>query len=323
MKKAFLLAALTLFAAASCQKNVIPECPEEAVLDGPTGQILLKIGQPETKVAVSGMSEHSINQVQVFVFNTAGALETDRVATNTASTAGVSVTLTSKIGLKTIYALVNAPRVKPKTLTELEGTVSDLKDNSVNNLVMVGKTEITVEEYSGKPMSFDIPVRKLAAAVVLAGVNVDFRNTALEGSSFVLKEVYVKNVVGRVPYGNPTSPGDVLYNKKTLDTAPLELTFDACNLTSYATPNRVLYVYPNAKKGETCLVLHAKVAGTDTYYPFDLPVLEANKKYSVTVSITMLGKPDDNDDSRVTVGIISPTITIKDWDNTYSLPYNM
>lgn len=316
MKKTFLLAAVLLCAAISCQKNPVPE-------ERPVGEIVLKIGQPQTKVAVSAMHEHRINQVQVFVFNTGGVLETDRMATNTDSAAGLSVTLTSKVGPKTIYALVNAPRIKPKTIEELENAVSDLKDNSADNLVMLGKADISVTEYNGTPLSFDIPVRKLAAAVVVAGVNVDFSNTVLEGSSFVLKEVYVKNVVGRVSYGNPGKALNFMYNKLKLDASPLPLTYDACNLKAYSAPGRVLYVYPNANKGETCLVLHALVGGKDSYYPFDLPVLEANKKYSVSVNITMLGKPDDNDDTRVGVGIITPTITVKDWDQTYSLPYNM
>ena len=318
MKRIFLLA--VLFAALSCQKSIVPE---DTVPDGPTGEIVLRIGQPQTKVAVSAMSEHRINQVQVFVFNTNGVLETDRTATNTGSAAGLSVTLTSKVGLKTICALVNAPRITPATLEELENSVSDLRDNSVNNLVMTGRTDIAVTEYSGTPLTFDIPVRKLAAAVVVSSVNVDFSNTSLEGTPFVLKAVYVKNVVGRVPYGDPGHALNFMYNKTKLDASPLPLTYDGCNLTSYSSPDRVLYVYPNAKKGETCLVLHALVGGKDSYYPFDLPVLEANKKYSVSVNITMQGKADDNDDTRVGVGIITPTITVKDWDHTYSLPYNM
>ncbi len=357
MKKLLLLAAFSSFLAASCQKKDLPESPEP-VWDGPTGQIELQIGQPDTKVALSSMKEDQINQVQIFVFNSDGALETDRAATNSTSGTGFSVTLTSRIGPKTVYALVNAPRIKPTSLSELEGTLSDLKDNTQNNLVMSGKKSVTVSEYNGTPTSVNIYVKKLAAAVLLASVTADFSNTALEGSSFVLKDVYVKNVVGRAPYGVASegtglaSTGIPLplsttqrrqasywYNKLKLDTKPLALTYDACNLTSVSTPNRILYVYPNtttndpetvpgASAGDftprhTRLVLHAQVGGKDSYYPFDLPVLEANKKYSVSVHITMLGKPNDNDDTRVTVGSLKPVIVVSDWDATQNLPYNM
>lgn len=318
--------AFLIIATASCQKNAIPESPE-TVLDGPTGQILLSIGQPETKVAVADMAEHRINQVQVFIFNSAGQLETDRMATNAspATSATLQLSLTAKIGKKTIVALVNAPRQKPASLSQLEAAVSDLNENSVNNLVMIGKESVAVEEYNGTPGTCTIPVSKLASAVVLTEVTANFTGTVLEGSSFVIKEVYVKNVVGRVPYGSPSSGTDYRYNKAKLDTTPLALTYDACNLsgTAVAKPNRAFYVYPNTKKGETCLVIHAQVGGKDTYYPFDLPVLEANKKYSVSVNITMLGKPDDNDDTRIAVGTLQPTITVSDWDKTATLPYLM
>ncbi len=358
MKKLLLLAAFVSLFAASCQKNNLPESPEP-VWDGPTGQIHLQIGSPDTKVALSTMKEHQINQVQIFVFNSDGALETDRTATNnTPGSGNFSLTLTSRIGPKTVYALVNAPRIKPATLSELEGSLSDLKDNTKDNLVMSGKKSVTVSEYNGTPTSVNIYVKKLAAAVLLANVTADFSNTALEGSSFVLKDVYLKNVVGRALYGvasegtGTASTGIPLplstdqrrqasywYNKFKLDTAPLALTYDACNLTSVSTPNRILYGYPNtttfdpetvpgASAGDftprhTRLVLHAQVGGKDTYYPFDLPVLEPNKKYSVSVHITMLGKPNDNDDTRVTVGSLKPVIVVSDWDATQDLPYNM
>jgi len=249
-------------------------------------------------------------------------------------------------------------KVKTCTLSALEGTLSDLKDNSKDNLVMTGRKSVSVSEYNGTPTSVEIHVKKLAAAILLSGVTADFSNTSLEGSSFVLKDVYVKNVVGRAPYGvandgtGTASTGLPLplstsqrrqasywYNKLKLDTTPLALTYDACNLTSVSTPNRILYVYPNATTDDpenvpgasagdftprhTRLVLHAQVGGKDSYYPFDLPVLEANKKYSVSVHITMLGKPNDNDDTRVTVGSIKPVIIVSDWDATQSLPYNM
>ncbi len=356
MKRTLIIAVLALVAAASCQKNAIEQSPEPA-WDGPTGQIHLSIGPGyDTKVALSGMNEDRINQVQVFVFNSAGALETDRFAMNSSTSSSIDMSITSRIGDKTVYALVNAPRISHSlSLAELESTLSDLKDNSVNNLVMTGKKTINVQQYDGTtPTTLTIYVKKLAAAIVLSEVNVDFSNTVLEGSTFVLKEVYAKNVVGKALLGvssegnGRTDTGIPMplsekqrsntanwYNKLKLDATPLALTYDACNLTSFARPSRVLYVYPNATAEDskdasgdftprhTRLVLHAQVAGKDSYYPFDLPVLEPNKKYSVSVSITMLGKPDDNDDTRVNVGILAPVIKISDWDATTYLPYNM
>lgn len=62
----------------------------------------------------------------------------------------------------------------------------------------------------------------------------------------------------------------------------------------------------------------------DTYYTFDLPVLVANNIYKIAnINITMLGKDNDNDDSKSLVGRITPTITVDPWTGTTTLTYEM
>ena len=350
MKKNLLWAAFTLLAAASCQKN---QTNEEPVWEGPSGQLEVRISQPETKVADASMTENKIQTLQVFVFDKQSEkLETDRYVSFTQGP--YTLSLTAHTGPKVLYAIVNAPRLKFATINSLKAGLSDLSENDVNKLVMSGYKNATVVEYSQSSGATEclIEVKKLVAAIHLVSVKADFANTSLEGSTFKLKEIYAKNVVGKAHYS-----GEALtdterrtaanwYNPLKLDSSPLTLTRDLCNLetaTAQLSANRSLYVYPNATTADpengtgftarhTRLVLHAVISSgpnsptsftnKDYYYTFDLPVLEANKKYEVSVTITMLGKTDDNDDSKTTSGQAQPTITITEWEEHVDLNYD-
>lgn len=359
MKKNVFLAVLTLLAAASCQKNM----PEEKATEEPTGLLNIQLGgEPATKAA--SMSEHQINSAQVFVFTNDGELETDLYQTFQNGTVP-PFSITTSIGEKRVYAIVNAPRLIHTSLSALEKDLSHLSDNTCSpaNLVMSGKATTNVREYSaqaGTPTPCTIRVKKLASAIRLVSVATQFNGTALEGSTLRIKEIYVKNVMGRAPYGvnddgtflpvtdaelrNP----DYWYNKTVLDSEPLYVTYDRCDLGPVTeTPfqvNRTLYVYPNPTATDpkpdstspfdprpTRLVLHAVVSrdashfagalNRDSYYTFDLPKLESNKKYTVTLVISMLGKKDDKDDTKTSPGLLQPTITVSDWDDVIGLEY--
>ena len=120
-----------------------------------------------------------------------------------------------------------------------------------------------------------------------------------------------------------------------------------CNNTGTATTvDRDLITYPNKTAGDdtaesfskrfTRLVIHAvvNVSSTEfretalnnhnTYYVFDLPNLAANKIYNINnINITMLGKDNDNNDSKTPVGSVQPTITVDEWSDTVTLNYEM
>ena len=104
--------------------------------------------------------------------------------------------------------------------------------------------------------------------------------------------------------------------------------------------NRCLFAYPNRTGGDshsgsfdqrkTRLGIKAHVqkdgvtpaGGIDTYYIFDLPVLQSNRVYRVSnVHITMLGKDDDDSDADLQAGKLSPVITVDGWTNTDPLTY--
>ena len=347
MKKNVLLAALAMLAAASCQKTNVPQSA--------AGNLIVQLGEePVTKAADNPTAEKQINSVQLFVFD-GGNLETDLYKTGSAT----SYTLTTGIGDKVVYAIVNAPRLKYTTKAALEEGLSDLKENAANGLVMSGKEPVTVSEYktgSSSPATCTVKVKRLVSAIQLASVATQFEGSTLEGSTFTIKEIYVKNVVGKAPYGvsavlteDQKKDAGNWYNKLKLDTAPLTVTYDAFDpglAVTAAKPlnvNHTLYVYPNASTADngsattftprpTRLVIHATITSQDShrdvsiknqdyYYTFDLPALEANKKYKVSVTISMLGKTTDTDDTKTTAGMATPTIKVLDWDQTIELSY--
>lgn len=346
MNKTLLVAALALLTAASCQKTNLFQTA--------TGELIVQLGEePATKVADISMSESKIHSVQLFVFSN-GQLETDVYKTESAT----SYSLTTGIGNKVVYAIVNAPRLKFTSQQALEEGLSDLSENTVNKLVMSGKASALVNEYktgSTTPATCTINVKRLVSAIQLATVATSFAGSTLEGSTFTIKEIYVKNVVGKAPFGvsmaltgDQRSSLDNWYNKLKLDTTSLELTHDAFNpgLAVTGKPlsiNHTLYVYPNASTTDlgkpdefsprpTRLVIHAAISTSasyydkpftnkDYYYTFDLPVLEANKKYKVNVVISMLGKTTDTDDTKTTAGMAQPSITVLPWDQTVELNY--
>ena len=344
MKRTTLLlvsAAAAVTCALSCNKSAAP-LSDENVLTGPTGVVRIEIGIPQTKSDNGDLKDYQINTVQVLVFDANGKKETDRYEALTSPVQNTtSMTITTKTGVKTVYSVLNSPRLTESTLEKLEAHLSDLKENSCTNLVMSGKNSINVTEYDknkdngAAAQAMSIHVKRLASMIQLDKVTVDFRNTALEGGTFTIQQIYLKNVVGRAPVGVSGDPAtdmpmilsdanhtnyDYWYNKLTKQAsgAP-EVTFDVwtktCTVAGSATTlARDLFAYPNKTAGDstadtfsqrkTRLVIKAHVTAStntspavdqDTYYTFDLPVLVANNIYKIA-NINITMLGKDNDD---------------------------
>lgn len=367
----FLTGAAAIMAAISCNK------PQDAVLPSGTasGAITINIDIPNdrpSKSAVGEMKDSQINKIQVFVFDSAGKLETDYYeAISPVATTNYNVTMATFTGAKTVYAILNHNRIalRPKvgTMSNLETMLSDLSDNSVTNLVMSGKNEITVTEYdknknaAAVPQTLNIYVKRLASQILVDKVTVDFTGTELEGGTFSISQIYLKNVVGKAPLGvqglTATSNSNVLpmvlndtyhntadnwYNKNTYEAGCPSVIYDNASIAATSVSGtstalgRVLFAYPNKTNADshaesfgprhTRLVIKAHVkkdpVDEDTYYVLDLPVLTANNIYKITdFKITMLGKSDDNKDDNLQAGRITPTITVDPWTGTTNLSY--
>ena len=278
MKKLFLLTtAALLLGAVACNKTNVPSSGT-AVHSSPTGRVRLEIASsPQSKAAYNERKDFQINSVQVFVFNSSdGKKETDRYEKlATPATSSTSLTLNTLTGNKIIYAVVNSPRLNGvSSLTALEGTLSDLKENTISSLVMSGKSTLAVTEYdinknsNAVAQTLEIKVKRLASLILLDQVKVNFNGTALEEGSFSIEEIYLKNVVGKCPLGVDDEGTPVLlsdtdhantaywYNKLTKTDGCPELTFDVfnlpCNTAGTATQvSRFLLAYPNKTVDDT------------------------------------------------------------------------
>ena len=370
MKRFFSLF-LTLAAAIgllSCNKNA-PAVSGDAPEAVPDATLTVNIGMENeaVKATAAQVKDFQIGKVQVFVFDAAGKLETSYYEQ------GLDKNTTHSVKIATIT------HFKPHTtnVANLEAEITDLSMNTPSSLVMSGKNTVTVGKYGnngaagtdGEISAVNVYVKRLAAMIQLDNILVDFRGTDLEGGTFTVEQIYLKNVVGKARLGVAGLTGsaasavlplaiddathtniDNWYNKFTLQAsgAPAvtyESDMDAtCNVSGTATAMaRHLFAYPNRQDTDThspatgtfsprhtrfVIKAHVKAAAgysdydADTFYVFDLPVLQANNIYKITsIKITMLGKDSDDKDDDLQAGKIQPNITVDPWNGTTSLSY--
>ena len=228
----------------SCEKNV--NSPSPALPDEPAyGQITVRIGMDEadTKAAytAAGVKDSQINSVQVLVFDgtdNGSPLETDCYTAFASGQTSAEITLNVSTGQKTLYALVNQDReyfVPDDTvLGDLAYSPVPLSKNSLTNFAMVGRGTPTVVEYNtnqdedAEPQAMRVFVKRMLSMIRLEGITVDFDGTSLEGSSFQIQELYLKNVMGLLPR---TLDGITTYSDSEACTVPLASSFyaDASN----------------------------------------------------------------------------------------------
>lgn len=374
-----LLTAVAVLGAFSCQKNGTTSDPVKQDISA-KGSFTVNIGVNETSTKSDNATkkDFQINRFQVFVFNSSNILETDVFKEITPVDNATSATLATFTGAKTVYVVVNNERLyftpQVTTLTNFENELTDLAQVTPTNIVMSGKNTITVTEYNtnknpaAAPQNLDVWVKRLACAVVLSRVKVDFSETSLRNATFTIQEIYLKNVVGKCHFaltGNtPVAdaavvPVDLLatehtnyaywYNKATKQATPTPpgvtvdsgLTIDCGTAGTFTTLNRILFAYPNKTDADshaaafdqrhTRVTIKAHVTKNadgvsidkDTYYVFDLPILVANRIYTIAdINITMLGKEDDNNDDDLLTGRISPQIHVSPWVNADPLSFD-
>ena len=320
MKKSFsiILALAAAFGAVSCNKNA-PVASGDSTEAVPDASITVNIGmdKEDTKATTVQVKDYQINKVQVFVFNSDNKLETSFFEGGLTKDTSHSVKIATFTGPKTVYVVVNHDRItkyKPHTttITNLEAELVDLSMNAPSSLVMSGKNTVTVGKYGNNGtagqeseiQTVNVFVKRLAAMVQLDNIQVDFRGTDMEGATFTVQQIYLKNVVGKARLGvsglTGSAASDVLplaiddathtnyaywYNKATLQAsgAP-EVTFEnmsvPCTVAGASTAmGRHLFAYPNRTSGDshadtfdqrhTRLVIKAHVKAAAGYSDFD------------------------------------------------------
>ena len=340
MKKGFFIMAAIAAIACSCEpeKDCLP-CQEEKTA---TLNVSLDFEDDNhtkaTSYVTSQTYETAVNNVQVLVFDSTGALN----AYVDADKSVTGITINTTAGSKTVWAVVNGPDLSSvTTVSGLSAMAIDLGDNSTTasaGFVMAGSTTCTV---SSSTATASISVRRFVARVALAKVSNSLPDSY---GSLTVNSVALINVVGNQNLAGAATPS-TWYNKmgrKDGATASSQiidgssylascptLTFKSISSSvangSSLTPSTpyLLYCYPNSTSTDaegwsssftarkTRLVVTATISGTKYYYPIVIDAPTRNTAYTVELTITGLGSTDP--DKPVVKGSINASVTVQGW----------
>lgn len=246
-----------------------------------------------TATKLSGtVAEDAVKDLQIFVFGKDGQLNAYGHSESD------ELTLTCSTGEKRVAALVNAPSVTSVSdESSLKELVSSFSDNSVGEFVMTGIQDKTVSK-SGR---VTIEVSRLVSKVILSSVKNDFVLEQHRKLDFQVKSVFLTNAAKDRKYFSASSPTG-WYNKNVSDISQIiadagTLMYDSLGPEKVAygstyKADRFLYCYPNPLTSgmtPTYLVVEAVLGQSVYYYPVALPAMEANKCYSVTLTVCRPG----------------------------------
>ena len=341
MKKTLFIMAAIAAMACSCDKNSDCEPCQEAETKATLNVSLDFEDEPQTRATsyvTAQTYETKVNDVQVLVFDSTGALNA-YVDADT-KTSGISISTTA--GSKTVWAVVNGPNLSSiTTLSALQSTAVDLGANSTTEttgFVMAGSTTCTV---GSSAATASVAVKRLVARVALQKIN-----NSLPGSygALTVNNVTLINVAGNQNLAG-TASVSTWYNKmgrkdgatatgQIIDGTTNKASCEALTFKSVGsavanggslTPTTpyLFYCYPNSTTTDatgwsssftarkTRLVVAATIGGTKYYYPVVIDTPARNTAYTVELTITGLGSTDP--DKPVQKGSITASVTVEGW----------
>lgn len=326
MKKFLFVLTAGLAVMASCSKQENAPQPmekgEKAVLNVSIS------GAPQAKGA--SFDENKVNSLQVFVFS---GNELDAYG----SAEATSLTLNATTGLRTVYALVNAPDLSGIVKKDaLLAGISNLSDNAPDSFVMIGSGDFTLSSSS----NITIEVNRLAARLMLHKLTRKMSSdglAALGAEKFELVRIYAADVVCNTNYAkNLDGPFDwknsTLADSSIAAADPFLMRKPSSSAAiaqgaSYE-EDMCVYVYPNPTLEDsgsahcTRLVVECKIDGQYYTYPVLIPKVESNKSYEINnLILTRLGNQSDGDDTikdgetdKIESFEIPFGITVKGWE---------
>lgn len=339
MKKGIFIMTAIAAIACSCEpeKDCLP-CQEEKTA---TLNVSLDFEDDNhtkaTSYVTSQTYETAVNNVQVLVFDSTGALN----AYVDADKSVTGITINTTAGSKTVWGVVNGPDLSGiTTLSALQSKAVDLSANSTTTstgFVMAGSTTCTVSSST----TASIQVRRLVARIALQKVN---NSLPASYGAITINNVTLINVVGNQNL-NGSASISTWYNKmgrkdgatassqiidgSTYPASCPTLTFKSISSSvangSSLTPSTpyLLYCYPNSTSTDaegwsssftarkTRLVVTATISGTKYYYPIVIDTPTRNTAYTVELTITGLGSTDP--DKPVVKGSINASVTVQGW----------
>ena len=303
------LAALTLL---SCEReNINAESKPIKVT------VSIQGTAPTRATSVSYSDEAKVESLQVYDFNN-GKLEDYQNAG-----AAMTAQLTATSGLRTVWALVNAPTIKDLTTeNELKAKVSRLADNDIAAFVMVGSTSQELKDR----LTIPITVKRFVSRVSIKKISTDFQE-ALSSQTVSIDGIYLINVAADNTYAADGTPNTWVNQLKHKDNDYDALLYDKVSATvsnkkAYE-KEHVFYPYPNPTSQDTydstwaprhtILVVEVTLQNKKGYYPVVLPILESNKTYVIDEMI-IRHLPNDDPYKPLETGDASVQITVNEWE---------
>ena len=301
MKKCFFV--LAAVACCACSKGVA----ESSVKKGEIVELSFSVPVAATKVS-GVIPENDVESLQVFVFGTDGQVQSSGMAEEN------SLTLTCTTGDKNVAAIVNSPELQGvNTLEELKSRMSDFADNSIGHFVMSGLEPKTL--LSSGPV--EISVSRLVSKVTLKSVTRSFKLAQHQDMEFELLSVFLTNVPEQIGYCSAIQSGTLINEGESdMDAITLacgDLLYDEIGVPVAQNESEeignYLYCYPNMMS-ETdkpaYLVAQTRLGETVYYYSVELPEMESNKCYNVSLTVTM-------------PGTLTPDVPVKKEDAVFSV----
>ncbi len=272
---------------------------------------------PTRATSVSYSDEAKVESLQVYVFNN-GKLEDYQDAG-----AAMTAQLTATSGMRTVWALVNAPTLKNLTTeNELKAKISRLADNDTDAFVMVGSTSQELKD----GLTVPVTVKRFVSRVSIKKISTDFQS-ALASETVSIDGIYLINVAGDNTYAADGAPSTWVNQLKHKDNEYDALLYDKVSATvsnkkTYE-KEHVFYPYPNPTDRDTydaawaprhtILVVEVTLQNKKGYYPVILPILERNKTYVIDEMI-IRHLPNDEPYKPLETGDASVQITVNEWE---------
>ncbi len=353
MRKSFLTLALAVAAMVSgamftsCEKMASNGASTQEYVPEGYSTVTVNFAEPAlTKAGVEATSaEKTINSVYLFVFDKNNKLEA-KVSPSIAGdklSATASVTITN--GQKTLRVIANAgssffssATVGTTQLSAFDSATSNLSDNSVSGLVMVGQATQNVLQ----DVAVNISMERLASKVCLTKITRNFTDSDLAALDIKVTDVWVSNVAGNITWGKAAvaaASQSIWYNQLGTKTSlPALLYNDLTDFSLAQGGSREMdipfYIYSNPATATTeggswsprvsRMVVGVLTAGMTTphYYVCNLPQTEPNKVYNVDLTIKRIGandpdKPSETGDIDLTV---TASISVANWGSTTNVP---
>jgi valyl-tRNA synthetase len=195
----------------------------------------------------------------------------------------------------------------------------DFADNSVGSFVMTGLVNVTLTA-SG---SVEVPVSRLVSKVTLSSVTRAFELAQHQDMEFEVTSAFLTNVPEKIGYFQALQSGQLINEGITemdaIIAASGELLYDELSVPiaqgASEDIGNFLYCYPNMlddPEKPAYLVVGTRLGDGVYYYSVELPEMESNKCYNVSLTVTMPGTLTPN--TPVEKGNAQFSVVVSDWE---------